>query len=318
MRGEWLTKRPIAPFSEVMASAIRALLARSIDYAGIFPPCSLDLAQALQNQAKYVRAQDAWMLSTFVLPIDKFAPAATRFSEFDREHPLRISALGPKTENSNDFRSKLKTAMETIRFFSGQHVDLVVIDQLEMPLPADVDLALLNEARSTMGDLQLRVFWETPADDAERAIALLAQADVQAFGYKLRTGGVTQDAFPSSQQIARALVASAKHQVPIKFTAGLHHPVRQFRDEVNTKMHGFLNVLGAGVLAAEHGWDEKQTADMLDDEDANAFSFDENRFAWREWGIDKQRVLERRKLVTSFGSCSFAEPREDLRALGFL
>ena len=301
-----------------MASVIRTLLARSLDYAGMFPPCSLDLASALRNQAKYVRAQDAWMLSTFVLPIDKFAPAASLFAEFNREHPLRISALGPKTKDANDFRSELKTAMETVRFFSGQHVDLAVIDQLEMPLPANIDLPLLSEARSAIGDLPLRVFWETPADDAERTIALLAQAQVKAFGYKLRTGGVTADVFPSSQKIARALVASAKHQVPIKFTAGLHHPVRQFRDEVNTKMHGFLNVLGAGVLAAEHNCDEKQTAAMLDDEDATAFSFDENRFAWREWGIDKQQIFERRKLVTSFGSCSFDEPREDLRALDLL
>jgi hypothetical protein len=77
-------------------------------------------------------------------------------------------------------------------------------------------------------------------------------------------------------------------------------------------------VLGAGVLAAEHRWDEKQTAAMLDDEDTTSFSFDDESFAWREWKIDTKRILERRKLVTSFGSCSFDEPREDLRALGVL
>jgi hypothetical protein len=98
----------------------------------------------------------------------------------------------------------------------------------------------------------------------------------------------------------------------------LHHPVRQFRDEVKTKMHGFLNVLGAGVLAAEHGWDEQQTTAMLEDEDLASFSFTDDRFAWRECGIDRERLMERRKLITSFGSCSFNEPREDLRALGFL
>ena len=78
---------------------------------------------------------------------------------------------------------------------------------------------------------------------------------------------MTADAFPPSAQIASALVTSATQHVPIKFTAGLHHPIRQFRDEVKTKMHGFLNVLGAAVLAAEHQWDADQTVMMLEDED---------------------------------------------------
>ena len=84
------------------------------------------------------------------------------------------------------------------------------------------------------------------------------------------------------------------------------------------KMHGFLNVLGAAVLAAEHKWNEKQTAAMLDDEDPKSFLFDDEFFAWREWKIDIKRLKDRRRFVTSFGSCSFDEPRVDLRALKLL
>lgn len=142
-----------------------------------------------------------------------------------------------------------------------------------------------------------------------------SNADHPTFGYKMRTGGVTADAFPTSAQIAAALVVPATHQVPIKFTAGLHHPLRQYRDEVQTKMHGFLNVLGAGVLAAEHKWDAAQTTAMLEDEDAGSFKFDDESFAWRDWKIDVQRLRDRRRFVTSFGSCSFEEPRDDLRRL---
>src|SRR5438445_437367 len=101
-------------------------------------------------------------------------------------------------------------------------------------------------------------------------------------------------------------------QLSIKFTAGLHHPIRQFRDEVKTKMHGFLNVLGAAVLAAEHRWDVRQASVMLDDENATSFSFGEDFFAWREWTIGVERLRYRRKFVQSFGSCSFDEPRDDL------
>src|SRR5258708_14382913 len=49
---------------------------------------------------------------------------------------------------------------------------------------------------------------ETPAESAEQTIALLAHAKQSAFGYKLRTGGVTADAFPNSVQISRAILAS--------------------------------------------------------------------------------------------------------------
>jgi hypothetical protein len=104
----------------------------------------------------------------------------------------------------------------------------------------------------------------------------------------------------------------------MKFTAGLHHPVRQFRDEVKTEMHGFLNVLGAGVLSAEHHWDEAQTIEMLEDQRAPSFEFHDTVFAWRDWEVTLDRVKARRKFVTSFGSCSFEEPREDLRGLNLL
>ena len=298
------------------ASSLRALLVRAIDYAGMFPPCSLALEPALKNQAEYVRSADSWMLSTFVLPVAKFAEAAQLVSQFDRQHPLRLSALGAKTENAKDFFTELKNAAETIRSFQKEHVDPAPVVQLEMFLPQDVDLAKLSEAAVLLGDLKLQTFWETPAESAEKAIALIARAKQPAFGYKLRTGGVTADAFPSSIQITRAILASTKQHVPIKFTAGLHHPIRKFRDEVKTEMHGFLNVLGAGVLSAEHHWDEAQTIEMLEDERNRSFEFHDTVFAWREWEITLDRIKARRKFVTSFGSCSFDEPREDLRALG--
>src|SRR5256885_13042094 len=135
------------------AASLRALLNRSIDYAGMFPPCSLDLGPSLKNQAEYVRSTDSWMLSAFVLPIAKFSDAAQSVSQFDRHHPLRVSALGAKTENAKDFFNELKDAAEIIRSFRKQHVDLVSVVQLEMPAPTDVDLAKLNEAAGLLGDL---------------------------------------------------------------------------------------------------------------------------------------------------------------------
>src|SRR5438128_3401630 len=300
------------------AASLRALLTRSVDYAGMFPPCNVELEPALKNQSEYARSSDSWMLSAFVFPVAQFSDAAVLVPQFDKHHQLRISALGGKTENAKDFLTELKNAAETIRSFQKEHVDLVSVAQLEMPAPADVDLAKLNEAATLLADLKLQAFWETPAESAEQTIALLARAKQPAFGYKLRTGGVTPDAFPSSVQIARALLASTKEHVPIKFTAGLHHPVRRFRDEVKTEMHGFLNVLGAGVLSAEHHWDEAQTIEMLEDQRPNSFEFHDTVLPWRDWAVTIDRLKAPRMFMTSSGSCSFDEPREDLRALNFL
>jgi len=303
-----------------VSDSLRALLDQAIDYAGMFPPCGLALEPALQNQANYVCSPEAWMLNGFVLPIEQFDSTTQFLSEFDTHHPFRVAALGPKTTNADAFLDALYNAHAAIRSFSRYNTDLVSISHLEMFLPADVDSASLKGARSIVGELP--VFWEAPPEKAEQAIALIAghnsDEHMATFGYKMRTGGVTADAFPSSEQIVRALVTPVTHQFPMKFTAGLHHPIRQFRDEVKTKMHGFLNVLGAAVLAAEHQWRADQAAMMLEDEDSGSFSFAADFFAWRNWKIDTERLQYRRKLVRSFGSCSFDEPRDDLRALNLL
>src|SRR5437660_1875106 len=163
-------------------ASLRALLGRAIDYAGMFPPCSLGLAEALKNQAQYVHSADSWMLSAFVLPIAKFDDAAQLISQFDKHHPLRVSALGGKTENARNFLGEVKNVAETIRLFQTQHVDLASVIQLEMVLPPDVDLAGLNEAAALLRDMKVQIFWETPAESGQETIALLARAKQSSFG----------------------------------------------------------------------------------------------------------------------------------------
>lgn len=308
-----LASANFAALSERMTSALRALLDGAIDYAGLFPPASLSLEAAMANYARDVRTGDAWMLGSFVLPVAKFAETKRFAADFDAQNPLRISALGLKTKNTTEFRVELKKIRAALGDFAMGGAQIA---QLEMPLPEDFDEKTLTDAREILGDT--RAFWETTTNNSERTVALLAQANDPLSGYKLRTGGVIADAFPTSAQIATALVACSSTNVPIKFTAGLHHPVRMFREEVKTKMHGFLNVLGAGVLARELQWDVAQTTAMLDDEESASFMIDDDVFRWSEFQIASANIRKQRAFVTSFGSCSFDEPREDLRALHLL
>ncbi len=303
------------------AASLRALLTGAIDYAGLFPPASLALEPAVENHGRYVREPEHWMLGAFVLPVSRFEAVSMLLRPFDVEHRLRISALGAKTDTPGEFAAALRKTSDTIHEFEMRHGATASATQIEMALAGQTG-ATITEAGEALSQRQMPTFWEAATDDAERVIGWLAdhhrESGARHFGFKLRTGGVIASAFPSSIQIARALVAATKQRVPIKFTAGLHHPVRQFHQSVQTKMHGFLNVLGAGVLAAEHEWSVQQTAAMLDDEDSESFAFDDASFSWRDWEVATPQIKTHREIITSFGSCSFDEPREDLRALGLL
>src|SRR5450432_2541482 len=114
------------------AASLRRLLAGSVDYAGLFPPCSLELGPALANQAEYVRSDDRWMLSAFVLPVARFDEAKPHFGQFTRDHPLRLSALGAAKATAAEFRDELKTVAEAILSLQATADGSVSVEQLEM------------------------------------------------------------------------------------------------------------------------------------------------------------------------------------------
>jgi hypothetical protein len=138
-------------------------------------------------------------------------------------------------------------------------------------------------------------------------------------GFKLRSGGLEAAAFPSPEQVAGTITACRDRGVALKATAGLHHPVRRFDAGLNAFMHGFLNVFVAGALAHARGLGEDQVRAVIEDEDAGHFVFDGAGLRWKDLaaGLD-EIAAARREAVISFGSCSFDEPRDDLRALGLL
>lgn len=163
-------------------------------------------------------------------------------------------------------------------------------------LPAQVET--LESKRTDR--LSLPTYCEAP-------VAALAGA---AFA-KVRTGGLTPEAIPSSESLADFLCEAAARRVAFKATAGLHHPLR-------AAMHGFLNVF-AGAAFAWQGAERAVITDVLDDSDAGGFSFLADALTWRGRSIGTREIqAARRDFAHSFGSCSFAEPVADLRALGWL
>ena len=140
------------------AASLRALLTRTIDYAGLFPPASLDLEAALRNYAEYVRTPERWMLGAFVLPVGKFEAATQQLSLFDAEHPLEISALGPKTADPSAFAATLETVRKAIETIQKHADGVAVVRQLEMPFPGAAALDSLGEAGRIFHEIETAGF----------------------------------------------------------------------------------------------------------------------------------------------------------------
>jgi hypothetical protein len=138
-------------------------------------------------------------------------------------------------------------------------------------------------------------------------------------GFKLRCGGAEPRAFPTSEQVAAVIGLCRDEGVPFKATAGLHHPIRRLDPSAGAMSHGFLNVFGAAILAHACGLGENELRQMIEDEDPTHFVFAGDRFIWHDYSATTEEIARiRAAAVMSFGSCSFDEPRDDLRQLGLL
>jgi hypothetical protein len=151
------------------------------------------------------------------------------------------------------------------------------------------------------------------------AIALANRGAPARAGFKLRCGGVKPEAFPTAEDIAFVIRNATINRVPLKATAGLHHPFPRFDAGIPAKMHGFINVFSAGILAYTRHLEPGVLVDVLKDEEPRRFVFDEDGLHYGAFHVTTAEIAEaRQEAVTSFGSCSFDEPRNDLRKLGWL
>jgi hypothetical protein len=285
-----------------MRAALRALLAERIDYAGLFPPAALPMAEAVANFAAYRDSADAWALARFVLPV-------VRLDEFEgvaapqpRGAPWWLSVLAQPTD------------ADAIHAFNGRMAGRARIDTLESRA-ATVDdvaaLAPLAALATTYVELPIR-------EDPAPLVAAVAAHGLRA---KMRTGGVTAESVPLARDVARFLVACVQHRVMLKATAGLHHPLRgeypltYDAHATRATMFGFLNVFLAASFARQ-GMDAATLTDLLEERDAGAFRVTDDAVAWRGHTLATDTLAnDRDRFAVSFGSCSFREPLDDLSAL---
>jgi hypothetical protein len=289
-------------------SAARALIAELIDYAGLFPPAALDMNTVVRNYAQYADGEESWALGRLIVPVSRLPEFTDAFNEVccdEREKAWLLSVLGSDDLIDSEARVAAFTQgaalIDTIELKAGEH---------------EYAERLLSHVSE-----RLTAYVEFPPEKVREMLPVLANYGARA---KIRMGGLTPESFPGSETVARFMIGCADAQVPFKATAGLHHSIRgdypltYEAGSATAVMHGFVNVFLAAALAWL-GKEEELIIATLEEKSAETFRFAEDRVSWHENILTAGQIGSmRRDFGIDFGSCSFLEPVNELKALGWL
>lgn len=298
--------------AEVLSS-VRTLLEGAIDYAGLFPPSQLSMSEAVLNFAMYKNSNYSWMLGRFVLAaaqLPEFLESSRDFISRAQDSSWRLSVLAGED---------IYDTVRRIREFNAENGPGVLIDSLE------AKAATVSKIENTVQALPEGITTYFEISNNENFVELISTLAFRGQRAKIRTGGVTPDAFPRPADVIRFVRACTAANVPFKATAGLHHPLRCFKpltyepEAPMGTMHGFLNLFLMTGFARE-SYKPALLEDLMEEEFEEAFEFGEKGVTWRgEYSLNLWQIERLRQLgVNSFGSCSFEEPIADLQELGLL
>ncbi len=281
--------------------AIDALLTGLIDYAGLYPPASLDMRRAVANYLAYRSGRNSQVLGRFIVDIRRIDEL--RAAAGNHLGNLRLSVIVPPNADGACLAALLDEGLR-IESVETKPLDVRSADQAGQNFPA-----------------QLERYVELPMEWLNgESFAPVASSGARV---KLRMGGVVPELFPSPEAVACTLDALEHHKLAFKATAGLHHPIRSHHrltyaaDSPTGIMHGFVNLLGAAALI-HFGGSATVAVQILEEQDPAAWTLSPEALSWRSrrWTFDQ--LSEARKRFLSFGSCSFEEPMRDLEAMGWL
>jgi hypothetical protein len=296
--------------------AARVLLDGLIDFAGLFPPASLSMPDAVKQYAKARGGEAGWMLGRFVCPVaqlESFGAVAEPLLPRDAGAiPWRLSAIGTGDHTTD------ATAVAAINVSHRWSWDecSAIVDTIETRATSTAEIEQIDRAFGA----QATVYVELPPDaDLAPLLTALARTGRRA---KLRTGGVVPDAFPSADMIVNFIDGCVEAGVPFKATAGLHHAMcgdyalTYAPDSSTAPMYGYFNIALTVALRLANA-PRDVLLDALRESDRGSIRFSEESVSWRSYTLDRTRIAHMREHVfTSFGSCSFTEPVSEGRAMG--
>jgi len=296
-------------------------LDKLIDYAGLFPPAKLEIEPSLKNYAEYIKSTDKWMMSQFIIPVSRLDEIPTGLmKKYSENFPLRLSLISGDICNDIATVNKFIKMNNNSTIFTGYESRISDLAMFSQNL---LDVQKLGQDQN----LNFESFYEVSPNDSwinqmNEVVSIISAFNARyeaGVGFKLRCGGVEANMFPPADNIAQAILACRDASVSMKFTAGLHHPVRHYSESVKTKMYGFFNIFIGGMIADKFNLEADALTTILLDENPENFTFDDNGLHWKTYSISSLEIQNyRQEAFISFGSCSFNEPREDLQQLGLL
>lgn len=298
-----------------MRRALQVLLSEVIDYAGLFPPAKLNMQDSVANYLRYKQGPEKWLVSRFACSAAKLPELARELIEHPEEPFVPVTVIGTASTDRRTWEHALTHDSETMNQFLEAVEDHADIEAFEIRVPDHAHL------ESWIADLhgfgEADVFVELPWDAAmDDSLSLLAET--QWLRAKARTGGLEAAAFPSCEQVAGFIQQCANLDVPIKLTAGLHHPMPRLDGATGGRMHGFLNILTAMAIHQSQELTRAEIVSILEEEDPSAFKFSDNGLTYKEMQASTDDAEAVREVFVSYGSCSVEEPLEDLAAMGLL
>jgi hypothetical protein len=330
-----------------MKASFKAFMGNLIDYAGLFPPANLSLDRAFKNYINYKQESDAWILANFICPVhllEQLIPYRHTLQEKNQE--ISITVLPAVVEMRSNYSSIFEKNIQDIADFLSKMKKNARIDAMEIRIfPTLLNqethpalhhfLAGLGETLISAGiegvklffELQQSAGWIDSVKEFTEQIALFNQSmaenkkltTMRPAGLKLRCGGERPENIPSLDEVSNTIRSCVVSGIPFKATAGLHHPLRHFDNDLNTTVHGFFNIFGAALLAYQHQLTVSEIQSVIAEKDPAQFLFDDNSFRHKEWRMDLNQIISlRNNRVISFGSCSIDEPRQDLIQLDLL
>lgn len=283
---------------------MQAVLAGLIDYAGLFPPAGLGMAETVRNFAAYQASDASWALARLVLPVSRlqeFEGALAALPEVER--------LGARFPITALLGSDPVADLAAVCTFNERHVHGgPCILSLEARVGSGEQVARL--AGLVREDYEL--YCELPLDGD--LTALVGQVGAAGAAAKVRTGGVTPRDIPAPESVLAFLAACATEGVPCKATAGLHHALRGDQaltyapDSPRGTLYGYLNV----ILAATVLWQERSTEEayrLLTLGRETAPTQDPSAIHWGGISVTRDEIVQARaEFLRAIGSCSFTEP----------
>ena len=305
--------------------SVRTAFTRLVDYAGLFPPAKLDMRSSVEEYVAARAGSHAWMLGRFIVPASRLKELKSVMAGLPAGSPeIPLSVI---VDAHNDPHTWFNTAHAAFTDVATYRANGMRIEALEVPLPPlptrrethDANIGQCAMLAERAGLRSLPVYVELPRD--ERFIELVLAAFTALSRYrlsaKIRCGGVVAEAFPSVDELAAFVSTAVEENVPFKATAGLHHPIRHHNEPTGFMMHGFLNVLAATVFARNASAEELR--EILSEEAPSAFLFEERSLKWSDRSASLEQIAAAREhAFIAYGSCSFAEPVDDLTALTIL